>query len=456
MENFVGRIEELNFLEDIYNNKNVKTCMVYGRRRIGKTALLKKFSENKRSIYIQFTKQTEYSNVNKIKNAISEYTNTDGIKTYDEAFYSIIEICKKEKTVVIFDEIPYLITDDGIASEVQFLVDSITSTDSMFIICGSSISFMLDEVMMKKKPLYGRFAYSIKLKPLKIDEIQLIHKKMSNMELIKTYLTLGGVSAYHQIVGDVSYDDVVMYTLKDNINIIGYVPYDILAEMNSNLFEDVLDAISTGKGRYKEIKNITKLSDNKLSDCLDKLKSMGIIKVVNNFNNHREKRYVISDRVTSWFYSIVRKYSDEKKIDGYFNSIISTHLGREFELFCMDFLENNYNCEEIGNWIGGVPKFDCDNNEYEITDIDVVSTIRVNRNKIKLFGECKFTSKPMGFSTLNNLKEKVDLLNENNYRLALFSLSSFDEDLIEYCVENEILLFDLDVLIGKKELPKIV
>ena len=98
------------------------------------------------------------------------------------------------------------------------------------------------------------------------------------------------------------------------------------------------------------------------------------------------------------------------------------------------------------------------NGKVETTDvdIDVTATVRNGQNKVDLFGECKFTSKRMGFESLNRLKERVRLLKGSyNVRLALFSVSGFEADLEEYAEDNGILLFGLDTLIGKAPLPPI-
>ena len=92
----------------------------------------------------------------------------------------------------------------------------------------------------------------------------------------------------------------------------------------------------------------------------------------------------------------------------------------------------------------------------EDVDIDVAAIIRMGQEKIILFGECKFTNKVLGFTTLNTLRERIDTMRgDYNERLALFSQSGFDDDLAEYAEDNGIMLFDLDTLVGKKACPEI-
>ncbi|MBQ8373856.1 MAG: hypothetical protein IJX35_06085 [Candidatus Methanomethylophilaceae archaeon] len=92
----------------------------------------------------------------------------------------------------------------------------------------------------------------------------------------------------------------------------------------------------------------------------------------------------------------------------------------------------------------------------EDADIDVVAIIRRGNDRINLFGECKYTNAPMGFGTFNTLKGRVESLKGSyNSRFALFSVSGFTDELVEYATENGVLLFDLDVLVGRRPAPEI-
>ena len=92
----------------------------------------------------------------------------------------------------------------------------------------------------------------------------------------------------------------------------------------------------------------------------------------------------------------------------------------------------------------------------EDVDIDVVATIRKGQNRIDLFGECKFTSKKVGFGVLNTLEERVGYLKGRyNSRLVLFSMSGFDDELMEYAESSGIPLFGPDVLVGLEPVPDV-
>ena len=142
---FIGRESELRLLERIYAEERVKTCMVYGRRRVGKTSLILKFIEGKRSLFVDLVRGSEIRNVRRIADKLEEsfgtISNAQGLRSVLE---SIKGVCADEQTVIVFDELPYLIHNNPYAaSELQHFADWIRNeTDSMLIVCGSSVKMM--------------------------------------------------------------------------------------------------------------------------------------------------------------------------------------------------------------------------------------------------------------------------------------------------------------------------
>ena len=114
---FVGRESELGLLGRIFAEERVKTCMVYGRRRIGKTSTILKFIEGRRSLYIDLVRGPEVRNVRRIADKLEE---AFGIKPDVRDLRSVLEsvkgVCSQGKTVVIFDELPYLIHNNPYAA----------------------------------------------------------------------------------------------------------------------------------------------------------------------------------------------------------------------------------------------------------------------------------------------------------------------------------------------------
>lgn len=216
MDMFIGRARELETLEKIWQSGHYKACCIYGRRRIGKTSLLREFVRGKRNIFIEMVRGTLADNVQRIARIIDPEGPRDDLTLFD-IMRSLERICSEESTVVVLDEFPYLIEGSpSAASEVKQFVDRICdSTGSMLIVCGSSISMMKEFLDDPDNPLYGRFLNRIDLGPLSIDETRGFHPGADDFDLIRTYLTLGGIPMYHRFAGDRDYPSMVSECLFD-------------------------------------------------------------------------------------------------------------------------------------------------------------------------------------------------------------------------------------------------
>ena len=230
-----------------------------------------------------------------------------------------------------------------------------------------------------------------------------------------------------------------------------------------------LDAISAGHGSFGEMKGYTGLSDSSLNETIKDLAAMRVIAKMEHLPTPaKASRYVISDPAVSFWSAVADRYRtvtlmrSGRPYDA-MSQIISSHLGKVFELYCIDFISSNYPCTAIGQWWGAVPQRDENGMMLrdpsgkvitEYADIDVVATIRQGNDRIDLFGECKFTGAPMGFGALNLLMSRAESLKGGyNIHYALFSASGFTDELKEYAEDNGIMLFGLDELLYEADPP---
>lgn len=201
MRPFIGRESELAFLESIWDGTGQHTCKVVGRRRIGKSELLRRFAEGRRSVYIGSVLGSVSDNIHTIIAAMNEL---DGGNREDPPFLSdalnmLLDVCRAERTLVVIDELPYLIaSSEQMASVLQHFVDSMSrDTGSMLVVCGSSIRMMDQETTDYSRPLYGRFANELKVRELPLTACRSFHPRMSDLDMVKLYLTIGGIPQFH-------------------------------------------------------------------------------------------------------------------------------------------------------------------------------------------------------------------------------------------------------------------
>jgi AAA+ ATPase superfamily predicted ATPase len=193
---FKNRIKELKLLNELYEKGTSKLIVLFGRRRVGKTELLKEFLKKHKGIYILGRQESEAEQLKKISSQIAEYFNDSVLKlnpfsNWDSLF---IYLSEKPRIPIVFDEFPYIVqSSKKILSILQEYWDNAFSKKNSFIIlCGSSIN-MMEKLLGHKSPIYGRRTEQILLEPLKFKGSSLFFpEKMSVKDKILYYSILGG------------------------------------------------------------------------------------------------------------------------------------------------------------------------------------------------------------------------------------------------------------------------
>ena len=274
MERFIGREGELELLQRIYDSDSMRTCAVLGRRRIGKSFILEKFCSQRRSVYVEFVNSSESANVGLLDAAMAPLIGgRSGVGSFSEALEVLRGICLAEKTVVVFDEFPYLTQNCKSASSLlQNFVDTcIVHSESMFVICGSSITVMRDEISKSTKPLYGRFPSRLEVGGMPFDECRGFNPGLSDEDALMLYMTLGGIPMYHEMATGDDYPGCIKSLF--------FGPHPLIQDESSAIIERelsppsrynaVMDAIGGGATTLTDIShketimsNVSFLSDS--------------------------------------------------------------------------------------------------------------------------------------------------------------------------------------------------
>jgi AAA+ ATPase superfamily predicted ATPase len=162
---FIGRTQELTKLNEMYADGKFEFPVIYGRRRVGKTALIREFVKDKPVIFFSAGETTGYANLTALSECIS---GDDGIyPDFRKALAVVFKRAEAERLVFVIDEYPYLAESyRGISSELQILIDNNRDTTKLFLIlCGSSMRFMENQVLGYQSPLYGRRTAQFKVEP---------------------------------------------------------------------------------------------------------------------------------------------------------------------------------------------------------------------------------------------------------------------------------------------------
>ena len=199
---FIGREKELATLNGLYNSDKFEFAVIYGRRRVGKTALISHFIQDKKAIYFMGVESNEKQNLENFSQAIMEYASGIMPGTLFVSFQAAIEyvfkLCENERLVLVIDEYPYVAkASKSMASTLQMLIDkNKDNSKMMLILCGSSMSYMEDNVLAYKAPLYGRRTAQMKILPFDFEDSCKYFNGFSAEDMALIYGIVGGTPQY--------------------------------------------------------------------------------------------------------------------------------------------------------------------------------------------------------------------------------------------------------------------
>ena len=210
---FIGRREEVDRLNGYYHSEVVRTCAIYGRRRVGKTTLIDKFCEGKPSIRFNFMGTDKERMLDHAASVIAEHIGSpstevrNGLVDFEGIISSLESIDPDERTVVVMGEFPYIVAQfrDAPASLSRYIDARLKKQRVLLVICGSSISAMVRELNDGGKPLFQRFPVQMQIRPLEYREARLFHQGLPEEERIRMYAIASGIPLYHELMSE--YDD---------------------------------------------------------------------------------------------------------------------------------------------------------------------------------------------------------------------------------------------------------
>ncbi len=439
---FIGRTTELEILKSKYSSDNSEFIVVYGRRRIGKTTLIKNSLDVSNSFYFMASRGVYDYELAIFINELSDKTGVyfGEIKTFTDLFKKIVEKMPNNFTIVI-DEFPYLIEKDkGITAEFQKIWDTILLDANInLILSGSAISIMEQDVLGYKSPLYGRRTAQIHLKEFRFSQIGDFFPKLKTEERIKIYSALGGVPLYLQLYDtNVSFNENIINLFCRKGSLLYEEAEFLLQEelRETNTYFKILEEINKGAVKMNEIAQKSYILPNNLNKYLDKLELLQIIekKYPLTIENKKQGIYIIKDKYFRFWLSFI--YPNIKNIElEEFSFLkeeikkISFPFSKTFEEICQEYLFTikDLKIDKVGSWW------------YGENEIDIIAISQEEKSMI--IGECKFENEAMNIKVLKKLEEKVKLVKYtekiNKIKYFLFSKSGFKDNLKEECKKRD-------------------
>lgn len=450
MSRFIDREQELNFLLSEYRRSGSSLVVIYGRRRIGKTELISKFINDKKSIYFLATEEDEVQNRNAFKNTVSDFLGNEllreaRIDNWEILFKSLVAEKPNEKIILAIDEFQYLgLANSAFPSIMQNMWDTyLKNSNIMVILCGSLISMMESQTLNYSSPLYGRRTGQIRLKQIPFLYYHDFYPNKDYKSLIEYYSVTGGVPKYIELF----YDSEDIYSaINKNILSKQSFLYDeahfLLQKEVSEIgtYFSIMKAIAAGNRKLSKISSSIEIKQTSLSKYLKTLASLDLIErevPVTEPNPQKSKKglYRIKDNYILFWFKFI--YPNMGFIESGNTAIVMNKLKENFIDKHVSFIYENVCIEKLWNMNAeGSLKFTFDkigrwwNNTSEIDIIGIDST----GNNI-LFGECKYKKSKIGLDVLTALEKKSIEVewNKDNRKsyYIIFSISGFTEELIK-------------------------
>ena len=462
---FVGRHQELEQLNQAYQENNFQFTVIYGRRRIGKTSLINEFLKDKKAIYYVALEENAEDNLKRFSDAISIFKNTDQggkekFADFEECFKEITRLAQKQRVILVIDEFPYLAKAyPTISSMLQSYIDhEFKETNLFLILCGSSMSFMERQVLGYQSPLYGRRTLALKLEPFKLSEAHEMLPKLSKEDAFIINTVCGGVPQYLSYMSDsMSVADNIKKNFLSKSGRLFDEPNNLLQQelRDPTNYNSIINAIASGASKHSKIAQSAHLQTGPLTTYLNNLIDLGIVEKKLPVTEQKKSRsknivYHICDGMFRFWYTFVGKQTDliERGLtDLAWTKVqknLSDFMGPEFEKYSQDFMWSQDMNEKIvpnpfihlGNWWG------TDKRTHQQVELDIVGFSDDERDGY--FGECKWKNEPISRSVLEKLITNSEIFKYPIKHYYLFSKSGFTDSCQELAKKINCQLFTFE------------
>ncbi|VVB94470.1 Archaea bacterial proteins of uncharacterised function [uncultured archaeon] len=395
--NFIGRQTELGILNERFNSSRAEFMVIYGRRRIGKTELVKKIISEHGGIILMGREESKKLGLQRFSRLLGEYFKDEflekqGFNNWDAFFEYIYTRSKNNRIIIALDEFPYLVKDEkSLPSILQDYWDNkLRDTRIFLIILGSSVS-MMERLLGYKSPLYGRRTGQLKLMPLEFKDVALHVKDIERA--VEFYSVFGGTPAY---ITEVDTSKDIIGNIKEKfLRIDSFIYQDVRFVLMEELEEpryyfSILEAIAAGNVSFGDIMNYTGLERSIVGKYINVLIELDLIRrelPITAPAKTKKGSYSFKDNIFTFWFGFIYPYEDlismgrSEEVLSRISRDLNSLTGKVFVEISKEFLwqinGTDFNFTRMGRWW------------YKGEEIDIVA-LNEESKEITLF-ECKWS-----------------------------------------------------------------
>lgn len=464
----IGRQGELAELEAMHKRHGFQFMVMYGRRRVGKTTILQEFARRHRCVYFPAQEKNDALNLQDISKTIQEFFSEDCLASFaswEKALaYFGMQAFGDEKKVLIIDEFPFLAQQNpSIKSILQHMIDHDWQKKNIFLLlCGSSVSFMVNEIMGYKSPLYGRITGQMEVRPFDYLESAGFFPGYSNEEKLLAYGILGGIPRYLQAFDEQrSIQENIAQEIMRESAFLNDEPQMLLRmELREpSIYNSILEAIANGANKVSLIADRIHEDRSKCGKYLQALQSMRLVqKQIPCGESTAGKKgiYELTDFYYMFWYRYVFSRKNyyallgEEQAAAEIMTEINDYMGPVFEHICYEYMWRQakkgrlpFVPLQMGKWWGTNPLLKAQD------DVDILALSKDGTEGI--FCECKYRNRPMPMEEYEDLLAAAKAFPklERKY-FYFFSKSAYTHPVVERAKRENSVLLGIDDLYNEQ------
>lgn len=457
-EAFLGRKENVKAISKFFNSDKDNAALIYGRRRVGKTELIKHCLKGTKttSIYYECKETSEINNVISLSEIIAETFGLPPLAfdTFEASLAFLYKQARDKDLILVIDEYPYIRkVVEGLDSIIQSLIDNNKSTSKLkLILCGSYVETM-KSLLSEENPLFGRFDLVMNLKAMDYYDSSLFYKNFSDEDKVRLYSVFGGIPYYNRRIDS---SKTVRQNIIDLIASPGSrfeneVQMHLKSEISKmqNAYE-VFETLAKGFVRFKDILSQSQVSSSPtLVDVLDKLISMDVVvkeSPINDEKNKKKAGYYISDQLTLFYFKYIYRnlsrlavMDSEVFYDKFIEADFEEHyVPLSFEQICRQFLVRKNRSGELSDLFEKIGKYWYDDPvNHKNGEFDVVT----ENDGSYIFYEAKFRNEKLDKNLIWNEIQQINSTGLACSKYGFFSKSGYKE--IDETYKKQLILYNL-------------
>jgi AAA+ ATPase superfamily predicted ATPase len=446
MNMFIDRGRELAFLEKRFQSGRAELVVVYGRRRVGKTFLLRRFLAGKRGVYFVVTRLGDI--LRELSEAMGEQLGVHPplLRSYRELFKYVAEQCRESRLVLVIDEFQRLAEHDpAFLMELQAAWDEFLHDTKVFLVLsGSSVGVVERAALSSSSPIFGRRTGQLKVKPFAFSCAKEFTPGWPCEDKVRAYAVFGGTPAYLSLLDS---SKSLLENIKNLVLEPGAPlreePYFLLAaETREPLrYMAILEAMASGATTLGEIASKSGLSSSELPRYMRVLEAM--LDIVERSYPLLEEgrrgraRYWIKDNFLRFWFKFVRpnlyllELGEVERVASRIAEQLDEYVSTAFEDIALEHFSRAVPALRVGRWWRG---------EVEIDGVAIDE-----RSKVAYFMEAKWSRHPLDKRALRELERKAEAfdwkIGERREVYFLYSRSGF-----AFEAEENVKLIDLEEL----------